>query len=99
MRWQKIVFGVLLAAMATSAFALRCGNQVISVGDSQLKALRFCGKPELENHSERLVRDEFGKRVIYQDIWTYNFGPRQFLTVITFEEGQVVDIQEGDYGY
>lgn len=31
--------------------------------------------------------------------WTYNFGPRQFMYFIRFENGRVVKIEDGDYGF
>ncbi len=31
--------------------------------------------------------------------WTYNFGPYQFLRVLTFKNGTLVKIEENGYGY
>lgn len=31
--------------------------------------------------------------------WSYNFGPNQFLLFITFENGRVTKVEQGDYGY
>lgn len=31
--------------------------------------------------------------------WTYNFGPNQFMRILRFENGRLIDINSGDYGY
>jgi len=31
--------------------------------------------------------------------WTYNYGPGQFLYFITMENGRVVKVEEGGYGF
>lgn len=31
--------------------------------------------------------------------WIYNNGPTQFVSVLRFENGRLVDIEMGDYGY
>jgi hypothetical protein len=38
--------------------------------------------------------------IIYVTIeqWTYNFGPTQFIRLLTFENSRLVDIATGDYG-
>jgi len=33
------------------------------------------------------------------DQWTYNNGPTQFIRILTFERGRLVNIKTGDYGY
>jgi hypothetical protein len=39
------------------------------------------------------------KELINIEEWIYNFGPRKFLYFITLENGRVVKIEEGDYGF
>lgn len=38
---------------------------------------------------------------VYVEIeeWTYNLGPTSFVRYLTFENGRLVDIAMGDYGY
>ena len=31
--------------------------------------------------------------------WTYNFGPERFIRTLTFENGELVDIETGGYGF
>ena len=31
--------------------------------------------------------------------WTYNLGPTRFIRYLIFENGRLVDIKTGDYGF
>ncbi len=31
--------------------------------------------------------------------WTYNMGPSHFIRILRFENGRIVSIETGDYGY
>lgn len=42
---------------------------------------------------------EQNRKLINIEEWTYNFGPRQFLYFIKFENGKVIKVEEGDYGF
>jgi hypothetical protein len=33
------------------------------------------------------------------EVWTYDFGPRQFIEYLTFEQGRLVNVQSGPYGH
>ncbi len=39
------------------------------------------------------------RKFINIEEWTYNFGPSRFLTFITIENGNVVKVEDGDYGF
>lgn len=100
----------LLALLAsTPAWALRCGTAVVSRGDSSLVLRERCGEPDqidrFENRRaiERLDRatgsyvTEFVSAPY--EVWTYNFGPRRFITRITIRRGLVEAIETGGYGF
>lgn len=36
---------------------------------------------------------------VWVDEWTYNPGPTQFIRTLRFENGRLVNIETGDYGY
>jgi hypothetical protein len=36
---------------------------------------------------------------VWVDEWTYNLGPTQFTRTLRFENGRLVSIETGDYGY
>ncbi|MGB5734726.1 MAG: DUF2845 domain-containing protein [Thiohalocapsa sp.] len=94
---------------AAPAYALRCGNNVVSEGDSTLLLLRHCGEPTLKEQVVDRVpvraydqfRDEY--YLLYEeqsyDVWTFNFGPRRFVQRITIKGGKIYRIESQGYGY
>jgi hypothetical protein len=50
---------------------------------------------ESEKYREPLFVEEF----VEVDEWVYNFGSLQFVRYLTFENGILVNIETGDYGY
>jgi hypothetical protein len=50
----------------------------------------------------RFIREriyEQTRKSIHIEEWTYNFGPRRFLYFVEFNNGEVVKIEDGDYGF
>jgi hypothetical protein len=41
----------------------------------------------------------FVKEHVRVEVWTYNFGPTQFIRLLRFENGMLKDISRGGYGY
>ncbi|ROM76841.1 hypothetical protein BK654_15110 [Pseudomonas brassicacearum] len=90
-RLYGIALGLLLAAgQASAANTLRCGNQLISVGDRASEVLQKCGQP--------VAQDDLGyKRSVNRreeypvEEWTYgpNSGMYQYLR---FEGNRLVQI-------
>ncbi len=103
-----ILFGCLLLA-AAPAQALRCGNNLISEGDSTLRLKQFCGEPaQVEQREDRIAVERYdsGRQHYYTDyvaepyeIWTYNFGPRRFINRIEVRNGVIKRITTGGYGF
>lgn len=80
-----------------------CGDRVISVGDSKADILIKCGEPLYKESHQEELKERFegsGSRTVTVTVeeWTYNFGPQRFTRIITFRNGQVVDIRTGGYG-
>jgi hypothetical protein len=46
-RHRSIALSILLSSLllSTEALAMRCGNKLISKGDTQAKVLKYCGEP------------------------------------------------------
>ncbi|MDH4231699.1 MAG: DUF2845 domain-containing protein [Nitrospirota bacterium] len=96
---------------AADAYGLRCGNNLVDVGDRKIDILTKCGDPELidEWYEEETFRrspeiDRFGedrrRRVmIHVEEWTYNFGPTRFIYILKFKNGELVEIKTGDHGF
>lgn len=103
-----VLLGCLLL-VAAPAQALRCGNSVISEGDSTLRLKRFCGEPaQVEQREDRVAVERYdGVRQTYYtdyiaqpyEVWTYNFGPRRFINRIEVRDGVIKSIKTGGYGY
>ncbi|QBZ91866.1 DUF2845 domain-containing protein [Pseudomonas viciae] len=89
-RWAFSLGLLLAASQASAANTLRCGRQLISVGDRASEVLQKCGEPA--------ARDDLGyKRSVNRreeypvEEWTYgpNSGMYQYLR---FEQNRLVEI-------
>lgn len=102
---KRIVLIFMSLLFCSTAYALRCGTQLIEVGDSKAKVIELCGPPTSKNkmhkHVEQLPFELTTKKhsLSYQESWTYNFGARDFLYVLVFNKGSLTEIQTNGYGY
>jgi hypothetical protein len=88
---------------------LRCGGDIVSEGDSALALRGRCGEPAQVDRYENRTPIERYDRVLGRyvleyasdpyEIWTYNFGPRRFITRVTVRKGIVKGIETGGYGF
>lgn len=105
---------ILLLLLALPAFAAEtptmiCKNGIVSAKDAMPEVLSKCGEPALkaQRSEARLVQswEQYGKKertiatTVTIDEWTYNFGPNEFLHLVTFESGRVTRIESLGYGY
>jgi len=81
---------VLLVAAPSWARSIRCGNQLVRVGDPTIELLQRCGEPDLK---ELLNTDG-----LIVERWTYNCGSLRFMRIITLKGGVVQRIELADYG-
>lgn len=105
-----VLFAILLVT-PPSAFALRCGTNIVDVGDAKIDVLRKCGKPDLvdEWEEEDYYRsspeiDRLGetkKRTVrvFVEQWTYNFGATRLIYYLIFKNGVLSEIRTGEYGF
>lgn len=107
-RLAAVWLGLILSlAGVAPASAMRCGNDLILVGDRKLEVLKSCGEPDFVDTWEEKRRERiyyFGHwypdyRLVVVEEWTYNFGPSMFIRILTFENGRLVEIETGDYGF
>ncbi|MGC8494189.1 MAG: DUF2845 domain-containing protein, partial [Syntrophobacteraceae bacterium] len=61
--------------------SLRCGDQLVELGQTQLEVVHLCGAPEISD-TYYVVNGSL-------DRWTYNMGPEDFIYVFTFMNGQL----------
>ena len=95
---------VALAVPAHAGGGLRCGNRLVNVGDRIDEVFRRCGGPTFRTFSIESVSVEtspgvFVTRQVQVETWTLNRGSREFIRYLTFRDGRLVHIDEGDYGY
>jgi hypothetical protein len=100
-----LVWGLLFGA--GNASAMRCGNQLVLIGDRHYDVLGKCGEPDAreerpEKRYFRVFREgrffEVLEEVTVEE-WTYNLGPNMFIRILRFENGRLVEIETGEYGY
>lgn len=109
MRAALAAAAALALSAAPAAAALRCGSSLISPGDHKLKVLHECGPPTLVENRGYQYRTylpyissvEAPTQFVGGNVeeWTYNFGPRRFMRLVRFSDGEVVRIISLDYGY
>ena len=93
----RILVAVLIATVTyTHVFAdsLRCRNKLVATGDSTAKVLLTCGEPLLKEvvstHTKKVSKS--GKKneaykEFYVEKWTYDFGRKYPLRILTFQNG------------
>ena len=99
-----VLAALALAAPAHAGGGLRCGNRLVDVGDRIDEVFRRCGEPTFRTFSIESVSVEtapglFVTRQVQVEVWTVNRGPRTFIRYLTFRDGRLVRLDEGDYGY
>lgn len=98
-----ILFLIGLLPSSVNADSISCDGGIISNGDTAVDLIMKCGQPEWkDSHAEevvdRLDRDVKRRTYITVEEWTYNFGPRQFLRIVTIRNGVISGIRTGQYG-
>lgn len=106
---KRFLLLACLSLTVTDALALRCGRQLVQVGDHKMDVLDKCGEPDwteqriavrgsrLRHPYGALEESRYEEVVI--DEWLYNFGPRKFKQLLQFEDGVLKEIQNLDYGH
>jgi hypothetical protein len=84
--------------------AEQCHSEKLQVGISQYEILQRCGEPAFKDSREEeqfTAVDEHNNQLTIKrvDEWTYNFGPNKFLRILTFENGELVNVETGDRGF
>ncbi|MBD3649516.1 MAG: DUF2845 domain-containing protein [Pseudomonadales bacterium] len=106
---MRIVTIFLLLSLSPPAAALRCGSDLVTEGDHVTEVLDKCGEPD---YREKWVEDRLILRrphpllpyeqsagAVVVNLWTYNFGRRQFMRELRFENGRLVHIERLNYGF
>lgn len=107
-----LIPAALLLTAQASADSMRCGNQLVSSGDSRSEVRARCGDPTDVETRTVLRRSGFdieGRRgsnfsqdtyvEIPVEVWTYNFGPYKLMRQVQFVNGRLDEILTLGYGY
>jgi hypothetical protein len=98
---------LLSLAVPQGAGAFRCGNDLVQEGDRKIEVLHKCGEPDSVDEWETVKPVStfvLGHRYpnvanVKVEEWTYNFGPNVFIQIYRFENGEVVEMRYGGYGF
>ncbi|MGZ8160236.1 MAG: DUF2845 domain-containing protein [Methylobacter sp.] len=100
---------VLSLCSFNAAYAMRCGHQLVDLGDYKDDVIARCGAPDsIETHTKivgstihhphrTLDLQEYEEIQIEE--WVYNFGPSRFRQYLRFENGKLKEIKSLGRGY
>jgi hypothetical protein len=87
-------------AMAGNESFFRCGTDVIQLGDSNYRVLAKCGPPSTREYigsNYRYAMPAGELRDVEQ--WIYNRGATDFVYLLMFQGGALIDISRGGRGF
>lgn len=100
---------VLNLCCLNTAFAMRCGHNLVSEGDYKHDVIARCGQPDsIETHTEivgRTLRYPYRTMDIqqYEEIrveeWIYNLGSLRLQQYLRFENGVLKEVKSLNRGY
>ncbi|HON59487.1 MAG TPA: DUF2845 domain-containing protein [Smithella sp.] len=82
---------LLLGFCAPEAFAFRCGNGLVTTGDTKSKVRMTCGNPtsketRCKNKLVSSTKSSKSKCSDKVEVWYYNCGDNDFIYALTFED-------------
>lgn len=97
-----VLLFLVLGATISLAGSFRCGQKLVLTGNSKAEVFRKCGESSWREHSESELWPEnssFAIAKITREQWVYNRGPRMLIRYLNFENGSLVSIDLGNYGF
>jgi hypothetical protein len=85
-----VIIIIVLMASAGRAGSMRCGTEIVRVGDPTIEVIQKCGEPDLKE----LIKTNG----LIVEKWTYNCGSTRFMRILTMKGGKVDRIETADYG-
>ena len=81
----------------------RCDFNSFSLGSTSAEVRAKCGVPDSQQQRYETVTEKIagGRRQVSVNVdeWTFNLGPTQFMRILTFRNGVLVDITTGERGF
>lgn len=92
-----------LLIFTTEGMAFRCGNGLVTEGDSKSQVTATCGQPgskdkTCENSQEYMATTKSGKIKKVKkcgqklETWRYNCGENDFIYKLIFDDGKIINI-------
>jgi hypothetical protein len=81
-----LVAGLLVGVVPDRAFALRCGTDIMKVGENVTDLVQRCGPPTFT----QTPRD------LEAETWWYDQGNARFMTKVAIFDGTITAIEEED---
>lgn len=97
MKWALLVTLVV----ATPAFAMRCGTDLIQTGQYSYEVLERCGAPIEQHVRTQYLGTSDGFMVLWPVVieeWIYDLGPHRLQRRLLFQDGQLIQIDTLDKG-
>jgi len=101
--FSSFVLLLCLLPARSHADSISCDRGIVSSGDPAVDLILKCGQPEWKDtRTEEIVegvgRDARHTTSVTVEDWTYNFGPYQFMRIVTLRNGVVAAVRTGQYG-
>ncbi|MEJ2361213.1 MAG: DUF2845 domain-containing protein [Gammaproteobacteria bacterium] len=81
----------------------RCDFNSLSLGTTSAVVRAKCGKPDSQEERYETVTEKIagGRRQVSVSVdeWTFNLGPNNFMRILTFYNGELVNISTGERGF
>lgn len=104
-RFAGVALAITLPLLVSpAALAFRCGNVLVSEGDSKAEVLIKCGAPDWKTEWSEDIVDSADPSLSYhlsseKERWLYNLGPQRFMRILLFEDGRLTDVSTGERGF
>jgi hypothetical protein len=98
---MRLVLAVCVLALSSLAHAdgMRCGDRLVSEGESLSEISLKCGAPTRADRRVAIRSTDCVSVEVTIDTWLYNLGPKSFQRILTFENGRLLSIETASYGY
>ena len=87
---------LLISGTASADSTLRCGNSLITVGDTKFELIMKCGEPIGAKNKEIIVVNEYGMRMaVIKEELIIDMGNDRLIGLVTVVDGVITSIEDG----
>lgn len=99
--WLLLVIALAPVAAFSGEMPMRCGASLAQIGDDENAVRSNCGEPSRikEGKPTRPMILGHEHTLTPQTKWYYNRGSADFIYILSFEKGKLVDISMGQRGF